>query len=204
MPGMWDWGEQETLAWTTVNLCPRMNNTRLCSELLSLLYWAMLAANTIGPGTVVTCARQRLVQSSKREREIDNMLLMPALCIDIIKTQLISYLWLSLWYNKILSVHGNHPFVSAIKTQRKARNASWQHLSVCEVDWPTLTWGRGRSSSSSWSGSSCSPPCWPSPCRRAPSDWPSPPASPWASVSGRSPPTLSLVGSAARYWALIG
>ena len=34
-----------------------MNNTRLCSEFLSLLYWAMLAANTIGPGTVVTCAR---------------------------------------------------------------------------------------------------------------------------------------------------
>ena len=35
----------------------RMNHTRLCSEFLSLLYWAMLAANTIGPGTVVTCAR---------------------------------------------------------------------------------------------------------------------------------------------------
>ena len=29
----------------------------LCEEFLSLLYWAMLAANTIGPGTVVTCAR---------------------------------------------------------------------------------------------------------------------------------------------------
>ena len=34
-----------------------MNHTKLCSEFLSLLYWAMLAANTIGPGTVVTCAR---------------------------------------------------------------------------------------------------------------------------------------------------
>ena len=29
----------------------------LCSELLSLLYWTMLAACTVGPGTVVTCAR---------------------------------------------------------------------------------------------------------------------------------------------------
>ena len=29
----------------------------LCSELLSLLYWTMLAATTVGPGTVVTCAR---------------------------------------------------------------------------------------------------------------------------------------------------
>ena len=26
-----------------------MTNGRLCSELLSLLYWAMLAANTSGP-----------------------------------------------------------------------------------------------------------------------------------------------------------
>ena len=31
------------------NPCPRMTNGRLCSELLSLLYWAMLAANTSGP-----------------------------------------------------------------------------------------------------------------------------------------------------------
>ena len=30
---------------------------KLCSELLSLLYWTMLAACTVGPGTVVTCAR---------------------------------------------------------------------------------------------------------------------------------------------------
>ena len=30
---------------------------KLCSELLSLLYWTMLAATTVGPGTVVTCAR---------------------------------------------------------------------------------------------------------------------------------------------------
>ena len=29
----------------------------LCDELLSLLYWTMLAACTVGPGTVVTCAR---------------------------------------------------------------------------------------------------------------------------------------------------
>ena len=29
----------------------------LCGELLSLLYWTMLAACTVGPGTVVTCAR---------------------------------------------------------------------------------------------------------------------------------------------------
>ena len=40
-----------------MNLRLRMNHTKLCSEFLSLLYWAMLAANTIGPGTVVTCAR---------------------------------------------------------------------------------------------------------------------------------------------------
>lgn len=29
----------------------------MLKEVLNLLYWAMLAANTIGPGTVVTCAR---------------------------------------------------------------------------------------------------------------------------------------------------
>ena len=29
----------------------------MCDELLSLLYWTMLAACTVGPGTVVTCAR---------------------------------------------------------------------------------------------------------------------------------------------------
>eukprot|EP00449_Zooxanthella_nutricula_P055676 CAMPEP_0198570338 /NCGR_PEP_ID=MMETSP1462-20131121/108975_1 /TAXON_ID=1333877 /ORGANISM="Brandtodinium nutriculum, Strain RCC3387" /LENGTH=253 /DNA_ID=CAMNT_0044301453 /DNA_START=23 /DNA_END=780 /DNA_ORIENTATION=+ len=29
----------------------------LCNELASLLYWSMLAACTVGPGTVVTCAR---------------------------------------------------------------------------------------------------------------------------------------------------
>ena len=34
----------------------RMGNT-LCDEFLSLLYWTMLAACTVGPGTVVTCAR---------------------------------------------------------------------------------------------------------------------------------------------------
>ena len=33
-----------------------MGNT-LCDEFLSLLYWTMLAACTVGPGTVVTCAR---------------------------------------------------------------------------------------------------------------------------------------------------
>ena len=30
---------------------------RLVREVLSLLYWSMLAACTVGPGTVVTCAR---------------------------------------------------------------------------------------------------------------------------------------------------
>lgn len=29
----------------------------LFKEFLSLLYWSMLAACTVGPGTVVTCAR---------------------------------------------------------------------------------------------------------------------------------------------------
>ena len=29
----------------------------IIKELLSLLYWTMLAACTVGPGTVVTCAR---------------------------------------------------------------------------------------------------------------------------------------------------
>ena len=30
---------------------------RVVREVLSLLYWSMLAACTVGPGTVVTCAR---------------------------------------------------------------------------------------------------------------------------------------------------
>ena len=31
--------------------------SRACTELVSMLYWSMLAACTVGPGTVVTCAR---------------------------------------------------------------------------------------------------------------------------------------------------
>ena len=31
--------------------------SRVVREVLSLLYWSMLAACTVGPGTVVTCAR---------------------------------------------------------------------------------------------------------------------------------------------------
>ena len=34
-----------------------MGWSNLCDEFLSLLYWTMLAACTVGPGTVVTCAR---------------------------------------------------------------------------------------------------------------------------------------------------
>ena len=30
---------------------------RVAKEVISLLYWSMLAACTVGPGTVVTCAR---------------------------------------------------------------------------------------------------------------------------------------------------
>ena len=34
-----------------------LHNSKIVRELLSLLYWSMLAACTVGPGTVVTCAR---------------------------------------------------------------------------------------------------------------------------------------------------
>ena len=33
------------------------HTSRIVREILSLLYWYMLAACTVGPGTVVTCAR---------------------------------------------------------------------------------------------------------------------------------------------------
>ena len=33
------------------------HTSRIVKEILSLLYWSMLAACTVGPGTVVTCAR---------------------------------------------------------------------------------------------------------------------------------------------------
>ena len=33
------------------------HTSRIVREILSLLYWSMLAACTVGPGTVVTCAR---------------------------------------------------------------------------------------------------------------------------------------------------
>ena len=36
---------------------PTMIHTQLVQEVLALLYWTMLAACTVGPGTVVTCAR---------------------------------------------------------------------------------------------------------------------------------------------------
>ena len=32
-------------------------SNKVVREVLSLLYWSMLAACTVGPGTVVTCAR---------------------------------------------------------------------------------------------------------------------------------------------------
>ena len=34
-----------------------VNPSNLLKEVLSMLYWSMLAACTVGPGTVVTCAR---------------------------------------------------------------------------------------------------------------------------------------------------
>ena len=34
-----------------------VNPSKLMKEELSMLYWSMLAACTVGPGTVVTCAR---------------------------------------------------------------------------------------------------------------------------------------------------
>ena len=34
-----------------------MCNQSVIKETLNLLYWTMLAATTVGPGTVVTCAR---------------------------------------------------------------------------------------------------------------------------------------------------
>jgi len=34
-----------------------MASNKVLKEILSLLYWTMLAACTVGPGTVVTCAR---------------------------------------------------------------------------------------------------------------------------------------------------
>ena len=34
-----------------------ISGSRVVREVLSLLYWSMLAACTVGPGTVVTCAR---------------------------------------------------------------------------------------------------------------------------------------------------
>ena len=34
-----------------------VNPSKLMKEVLSMLYWSMLAACTVGPGTVVTCAR---------------------------------------------------------------------------------------------------------------------------------------------------
>ncbi|XP_066912869.1 divalent metal cation transporter MntH-like [Clytia hemisphaerica] len=35
----------------------KMRNNKIFKEIVSLLYWTMLAACTVGPGTVVTCAR---------------------------------------------------------------------------------------------------------------------------------------------------
>ena len=43
-------GEQHTLAI-------KVAMGQVLKEILSLLYWTMLAACTVGPGTVVTCAR---------------------------------------------------------------------------------------------------------------------------------------------------
>ena len=37
--------------------CYKMTNSKIFKEIVSLLYWTMLAACTVGPGTVVTCAR---------------------------------------------------------------------------------------------------------------------------------------------------
>ena len=34
-----------------------MFHNKIISEVVALLYWTMLAACTVGPGTVVTCAR---------------------------------------------------------------------------------------------------------------------------------------------------
>ena len=34
-----------------------VNPSKLMKEVLSMLYWSMLAACTVGPGTVVTCSR---------------------------------------------------------------------------------------------------------------------------------------------------
>ena len=34
-----------------------MKHSNIVKELASMLYWTMLAACTVGPGTVVTCAR---------------------------------------------------------------------------------------------------------------------------------------------------
>ena len=34
-----------------------VNPSNLLKEVISMLYWSMLAACTVGPGTVVTCAR---------------------------------------------------------------------------------------------------------------------------------------------------
>ena len=34
-----------------------VNPSKLVKEIISMLYWSMLAACTVGPGTVVTCAR---------------------------------------------------------------------------------------------------------------------------------------------------
>ena len=34
-----------------------VNPSKLVKEVISMLYWSMLAACTVGPGTVVTCAR---------------------------------------------------------------------------------------------------------------------------------------------------
>ena len=37
--------------------CSRMLRSNILREIFSMLYWTMLAACTVGPGTVVTCAR---------------------------------------------------------------------------------------------------------------------------------------------------
>ena len=39
------------------NIRRKMVKSKIVKEVLSLLYWTMLAACTVGPGTVVTCAR---------------------------------------------------------------------------------------------------------------------------------------------------
>ena len=49
----------QTEKWSRSESCTRikMRNSKIFKEIVSLLYWTMLAACTVGPGTVVTCAR---------------------------------------------------------------------------------------------------------------------------------------------------